>query len=472
MGMAVEGIVRGDGSEDRLLVVSVDSHAQAPPHVWPQYLERRYHEFLPALNEDNEVYTTVMAAMSYPITGSPEMRSVYDLEGAQGNGGFAGIWDADVRLREMDREGIAAEFVYFGDHRASAIFYNVFNRKYDNDVCEAGVRAYHRWLHDTFGHAHDRLFLVGAGGPGLDIEATVAELSWVADRGFRGTYAPGFLSYPGLRPLFDDYWEPVWRLCAERSLPLFVHAGFGQEQGRAFPEIARIKKEVDAAGGTADDLVARVRREVLKGDFFADVSPRRPMWQLMFGGIFDRHPGLKLVMTEVRADWLPETLRYLDQIYLKHRSELPARRMPSEYWQTNCLVSVSSPHPAETALRYEIGLETVAFGRDYPHNESTWPNTIEWVRDAFSSVPENELRLMLGGNVVRCLGLESEALVRIADRIGPTLGQLTAGPEVDPRLIAHFDLRGGYLKPPEGDTRLPAITGLIEDDLGRLTTTK
>ncbi len=238
IGMAVEAIVRGDGSEDRLLVVSVDSHAQAPPHAWPEYLERRYQEYLPALNEDNEVYTTVMAAMSYPITGSPEMRRVYDLGGAQGGGGLRGIWDADVRLGEMDREGIAAEFVYFGDHRASAIFYNVFNRKYDNDVCEAGVRAYHRWLHDTFGHAQDRLFLVGAGGPGLDIEATIAELSWVADRGFRGTYAPGFLSYPGLRPLFDDYWEPVWRLCEERSLPLFVHAGFGQDQGRAFPEIA------------------------------------------------------------------------------------------------------------------------------------------------------------------------------------------------------------------------------------------
>ena len=262
-------------------------------------------------------------------------------------------------------------------------------------------RAYHRWLHDTFGHAQDRLFLVGAGGPGIDIDATVAELTWIADHGFKGTYAPGFLNYEGLLPLFDEYWEPVWTLCEERGLPLFVHAGFGQAQGGFFPEIARIKHEVDAAGGNDADLVTRLKDEVFVGDFFADVSPRRPMWQLMFGGVFDRHPDLKLVMTEVRADWLPATLRYLDEIYLRNRADLPAKRMPSEYWHSNCIVSLSFPHRAETDLRHEMGIETLAFGRDFPHNESTWPNTKAWLRDVFGGVPENELRLILGENVVR-----------------------------------------------------------------------
>ena len=453
---------------DRLIVVSVDSHAQAPPEAWPRYLERRYHDFLPALREDNDVYTTVMGTMSYPISWSPEALAIYDTEGAQEAGGFQGIWDADVRLREMDREGIAGEFVYFGDHRASAMFYNVFNRRYDNDVCEAGVRAYHRWLYDTFGHAQDRLFLVGAGGPGIDIDATVAELTWVADHGFHGTYPPGFLSYPGVMPLFDEYWEPVWTLCEERGLPLFVHAGFGQEQGHFFPQIAKIKAEIDAAGSTTEELVTRVRREVLTGDFFADVTPRRPMWQLMFGGIFDRHPGLKLVMTEVRADWIPATLRYLDEVYLRHRADLPAQHMPSEYWHTNCLVSVSFPHRVEIAMRYEMGLETIAFGRDYPHNESTWPNTKAWLRDAFGAVPQNELRLMLGENAVRVLGLDRDRLAAIADQIGPTVDELRGGSAVDPQLIAHFDLRGGYLKPGEGDSKIPLIAPTVDHDIAAL----
>ena len=69
---------------DRLIIVSVDSHAQAPPEVWPRYVERKYHEFLPALREDNDVYTTVMGTMSYPMSWSPEALSVYDTRGRPG----------------------------------------------------------------------------------------------------------------------------------------------------------------------------------------------------------------------------------------------------------------------------------------------------------------------------------------------------------------------------------------------------
>jgi hypothetical protein len=250
---------------------------------------------------------------------------------------------------------------------------------------------------------------------------------------------------------------------------LFVHAGFGSEPGRYFPIVDGINAELDAAGDAVDAVdavVDRVRREVFTGEFFSDVKPRRPMWQLMFGGVFDRHPDLKLVMTEVRADWLPATLRHLDAVFERHRAELPATRMPTEYWHSNCLTSMSFVHRAEVAMRHEIGLETVAFGRDYPHTESTWPNTREWLRDAFADVPENELRLVLGENVIRTLGLDRARLAEVADEIGPTMAEVTrATPPVDPALVAHFDARGGYLRPPEGDAQLPAVREMVRDDL-------
>ena len=63
-------------------------------------------------------------------------------------------------------------------------------------------------------------------------------------------------------------------------------------------------------------MIAWATREDHTGKYLSDVSPRRPLWQLMFGGVFDRQPDLKLVMTEVRADWLPATLRELDDLYL------------------------------------------------------------------------------------------------------------------------------------------------------------
>jgi hypothetical protein len=233
-----------------------------------------------------------------------------------------------------------------------------------------------------------------------------------------------------------------------------------------FPAVDAVMQRLDAPGADVDQVISWATSELFTGEFFSDATPRRAMWQLMFGGVFDRHPDLKLVMTEVRADWMPATLRFLDEVYLRHRDELPARHSPTEYWHRNCLTSLSFVHRSEVEMRHELGIETVAFGRDYPHNESTWPNTRAWVRDAFHEVPENEVRLMLGENVIRELGLDRAGLAEVAARVGPTVDDITGpGADVDPALINHFDLRGGYLKPPEGAAKLPQVSQMVRDDL-------
>ena len=116
-------------------------------------------------------------------------------------------------------------------------------------------------------------------------------------------------------------------------------------------------------------------------------------------------------------------------------------------------------------MRHEIGLETITFGRDYPHAEGTWPNTADWLTDAFAGVPDDELRLMLGENAIRVLGLDRATLAAVAERIGPTVADITGRtPHLDPRLIANWDARGGYLKPAE-QIDPEAIDALLRHDL-------
>jgi hypothetical protein len=123
-------------------------------------------------------------------------------------------------------------------------------------------------------------------------------------------------------------------------------------------------------------------------------------------------------------------------------------------------------HRAEVDMRHEIGIQTIAFGRDYPHPEGTWPNTRDWLRDAFAGVPEQEVRLLLGENAIRLLALDRDRLATIAGRIGPTVADITGSTSpVPPELIANFDIRGGYLKPAEGDARLAAVDKMIREDL-------
>jgi hypothetical protein len=113
-----------------------------------------------------------------------------------------------------------------------------------------------------------------------------------------------------------------------------------------------------------------------------------------------------------------------------------------------------------------VGVETISFGRHYPHSEGTWPNTKTWLSDAFAGVPEDELRLMLGENAIRILDLDRPKLAEIAGRIGSTVEEIS-GPDTlfDPRLIRQFDARGGYLKPAEGGGKISEIDEMLRADL-------
>lgn len=458
--------MKGDQMEN-VIIVSADGHAGMPPELWSEYLDERFHDFLPALQEETSVFGGSMSLLN-DLRLSPETFDVFDADGRYRSGRWKGLWDAEVRLQEMDREGIAAELVYPGDFRAVDLGYNTMNGTYPFDLVDAGVRAFDRWALDTFGHANDRFLLVGPSGTYSDMESALEEAAWVSDHGFTGTFAPGFTHFPGMRPLDDEFWEPVWSLYEERGLALVVHGGYGFDQGVAFAAVEAANAEVEANGGGAIELATALSKSFFNSEFFSDLRCRRAMWQLLLGGVFDRHPGLKLMMVEVRADWVPATLQYLDAVYADRRDELPAERPPSEYWATNCLAGVSFMHRSEVEMRHEIGVETIDFGRDYPHTEGTWPNTMDYLRGLFTGVPERDVRLILGENAIRFLGLDRANLAAIAARVGPTIESLTGPFEIEPALRAHLDDRCGYSKPPERDSRISEMEGLLSEDLSRL----
>jgi predicted TIM-barrel fold metal-dependent hydrolase len=426
-----------------LIVVSGDSHAVMPPELWPEYVESRYHDMLPALHEDNGRYRQLLGLFA---DFSPETLEVIDTEGVWAGGGFLGCWDLDTRLAEMDREGVAAELVYSGDPRAISPLSPQF-RPLSQDVVAAGVRAYNRWAADTFGPANDRILIVGDPASQPQLDDILAELDWIAVHGFAGAYVPGYFHRQEMPPAHDRFWDPFWSRLSELGLPAVIHAGYGQGQCEFLHGVEALRSNMEAEGRT--DLLAEIINNADK--FFSkDMRPRRAMWNLMLGGVFDRHPDLRLLMTEVRGDWLPATLRHLDEVFERSRHRLATYRKPSEIWSEHCLVSLSFVHKAEVEMRHELGIETVFFGRDYPHAEGTWPNTADWLRDAFAGVPEDELRLMLGENPIRVLRLDRSALIRVAERIGPAPVDVMGSAEhLDPRLIANWDARGGYLKPAE-----------------------
>jgi predicted TIM-barrel fold metal-dependent hydrolase len=440
---------------DKLILVSGDSHATLHPDSYSEYIEPAYRDLLQGVHDDNATFVKLFGTFA---DFGPEILEVIDGDGVWASGGVAGAWDLERRLAEMDREGVAAELIFPGDARAILPLVPMLQR-YPQDVVAAGVRAYHRWLVDTFGSASDRMLMVGDPASGVDLDAMLAELRWMAEHGFVAAQVPN-VTGRDLPALSNEFFDPYWSLCEELGLAVAVHAGYGGAQCEFIDKINDIRTKMEAAGRS--DLLTEIQNT--EGFFALDYRPRRAIWQLMLSGVFDRHPNLRLYLAEIRADWVPETLRHLDAAYARARADLPAKRTPSDYWRSNCMSALSFVHKAEVEMRHEIGVENVVFGRDYPHAEGTWPNTSDWLTDAFHDVPDDELRLILGENAIRFFGLDRRALAAVADRVGPTIEQVTGrAPDLDPQLIAHWDVRGGYLKPREKvDTG--AIDALLAQD--------
>lgn len=453
---------------DKLIITSADGHAVIPPQKWADYLDPKYHHYLERLHEDRELFSGNMAKLG-GLRVNEEQQRIFDKD-KNFEAGQKGVWDHDTRLAEMDREGIAAEVMFPGDFRAIDLFWNTTNATYALPALDAGARAFNRWALDEFGQSKDRMRLIGAPLVGIDIQSVLDEADFMATSGFQGVYTPGYCSVPGQIPVYEKYWDPVFASYAEKGLTQITHAGYGMPQGYMHSEVEAAASKVRAAGGGD----AEMAHELISGVFnsngvFADLRSRQSVWTFILGGILDRHPNLKIMLTEVRADWVPSALKLIDAYWEKNRDKLPNKRRPSEYWGDQIMAGLSFMKRTEIEHRHEIGVGAMAFGRDYPHTEGTWPNTVEYLADVFQGVPEAEVKGIIGENMARFLGLDMDYLQGVANRINaPTYEQLVGRGPMSPEMVKHMQLRNSYTDPWEGDRRLADMEHMLQIDIPRL----
>jgi predicted TIM-barrel fold metal-dependent hydrolase len=389
------------GNEDPYLVVSCDGHVNPALEDYrpycPKNLTEEYKEFEESQPSAEEFFFNSMF-VGFTDGGIPEnVRNDY-LE----RGFTPGYRDPVARLEDQNMQGISAEVLFFGGGAFGPL---PFGTSKSLEQRTAGVRTYNRWLADFASTSPDR-FIGVALLPIWDLEATVEEVRWAREAGLKS------LNFPAPRhDLPADYndplWEPFWAACQEYDMPLNSHVGGG-------PKIS-----ASGRGATAI-FFAQVHRLAGNG-----------LTYLIFGGVFDRYPGLKVVYTEQRSRWIPETLRNHDSLYWSHNTGMSGsiKKLPSEYWATNCFVGNSFMSRAEVEMRHELGLDTIMWGADYPHLEGTFPWTRESLQNTFSGIPHDDVRKILGTNAVRCFGLNEESLRAVAANVGPTIADIDRGLE-------------------------------------------
>ncbi len=340
----------------------------------------------------------------------------------------AGHHDPQARRRDMDQEGIAAEVMFHGSQNDQPVPFQttMLGPPDDPELYAAGIRIYNRWLAETCAAARPRH--VGlAHLPMWDIEAATAELRWAADAGLRGVNFPAPRSW--LRPYNDRAWEPFWKAAEELNMPLSTHAGAG-----------------DPAVFQGPELVALMSIE--SGGWFS----RRAAHLMIFGGVFERHPGLTLVLTEQPGEWWPYLEQELDSVHQSQASNGPLARQvprrPSEYLHTNVYVGASflSRDEAHGAVRDGYA-DRIMWGSDYPHMESTWQagatNYSQLsLRFSLAGLDEAAVRAMVGETAAKVYGLDLEALRQVAAAIdAPTYEAISQPLEKVPAGASPFAFR-------------------------------
>ena len=156
----------------------------------------------------------------------------------------------------------------------------------------------------------------------------------------------------------------------------------------------------------------------------------RPLTFLIWGGVFERFPGLRVAVTEGTTSWVPHYLEHWDERYVDwhvttklgdYKSHLSMK--PSDYFRRNVRLGTFLAR-REVVRRHEIGVENMMWGTDYPHPEGTWPQTHEMMTVSFEGVPHEELVAMLGGNAASFYRFDTEKLAPIAARVGPERGAI------------------------------------------------
>ena len=383
----------------RYLVISSDCHAGLRPERYRDYLDPKY----------RDVFDVALPIQIQETEAAAKKFLVADINAEWRKGReqpLSGAWDHDERVKVLDGDGIAGE-VIFPDGITEMNMppfgagLSLPTENIDPELQWAGARAHNRWLAEFCQMAPERRAGVAITPVLWDADTAVQEIRWAKENGLAGILIP---SRWGKRDAYHHpKYDPIWAACEQLGMLVHLHSGsapmedYGDQQG-------------------------------MMGIYITEVVwwSVRPLWFLIWGGVFERHPGLKLVITESTAIWVPEALQLMDQRYSEShysaklgdfRSHLSLK--PSEYFRRNVFLGASCMPRREVELRHEIGLANIMWGSDYPHPEGSWPYTRSQMVESFHGVPKDELAAMLGGNAVELYGFDREKLAPLVARIGP-----------------------------------------------------
>ena len=278
-----------------------------------------------------------------------------------------------ARLAVQDEEGIVAEVLY-----PSVGMVLCLHR--DPDYRKACFDAYNRWLAEFCATEPRRLLGIGMAAVRTPDEG-VGEIEALRAMGMKGVMLCG-------EPVFDDYdhpsYDPVWEASVALGMPVNFHILTGRESYGMAVRGPKIIQQIVTVRGNQNILM-----------------------MMIFGGVFDRHPKLRVIMVENDAGWLPHFAFRMDHAFERHRWSLEAgsiQRRPSEYLFEQVYATFQDDYSVRHVVD-ALNVRRVMWASDFPHGDGTYPRSRAIVDDVTRGMTPAQRRAIVYGNAAALYGL-------------------------------------------------------------------
>src|SRR5215471_6857499 len=265
--------------------------------------------------------------------------------------------DPKLRVSEMDVDGVSAEVIY------PSYPMKLFSlEKEDADLQEACFRAYNDWLSEYCSASPDRIIGIGMIAT-YNIESAVQELERCRHNGMRGVMiwqSP----HPDLR-FTSDHYDPFWKAAQDSQMPVSIHSLTGHGEAH---------KRFGTRQGDRQGL------DRYRGRSYHQFDITNALFDIVFSGVLERFPRLKLVLVEYEIGWIPFVLQGWDRSVRKFdkNTTLSINKPPSEYFNRQVYATFFNDYVGGQMLSW-WGQDNMMWSSDYPHPNSTWPHSRETV---------------------------------------------------------------------------------------------
>ncbi|HYX72414.1 MAG TPA: amidohydrolase family protein [Nitrososphaera sp.] len=372
-------------------LLSSDSHIIEPPDLWVTRIDEKYRHIAPRVERIDGTDWWIFEGKKIGSVSGRKKRSggiKGAVAGVQSKGPvltystFEDVRPAAYIPSEYVKENLEDGVVGCVIRPTQGITNYSIN---DPDLFGAICRAYNDWITEFCSFAPDMLKGMAMLNNYAPSEA-VRELTRARKMGLVG----GIISvYPGAEHSYQNKeYECLWSAAEEMNMPISLHvlSNYNGPYGVSFSDVT---------------YSLRVN---------ADYWVRMSLADMIFGGVFERHPKLHVETSEHEGGWIPYFLWQMDWTFEKRIrrrfQESLTKRRPSEYFRENIYVSFIYD-PGVVEARYVISLDNIMWGSDYPHEQSTHPRSREIVSELMTGVPQHEVNAMTYNNTAQLFGFAS-----------------------------------------------------------------